>query len=135
MNQFLSGLTGRQAFWSSFIFLLVLPWIPLFAEWGLTGDVRPSSWQIFAALDALGLGVSSRNEALFGLGVLLAILFSLAYGGILSMENVDGAEPGVGFNSEFWRLVTMIVSIAMFLAHLGERYNRHVYDEEPFFQF
>ena len=61
--------------------------MPLLAEWGATGEVKSSSLQIFVALYGLGLGASSRNEVSFGVGVVVAIIFSISYGSILAMEN------------------------------------------------
>jgi hypothetical protein len=83
----LAQLSGRPAFWSSVFFLLLLAWVPLLAEWGATGEVKSSSLQTFVALYGLGLGASSRNEVSFGVGVVVALIFSISYGSILAMEN------------------------------------------------
>jgi|SRR5215213_1017723 len=131
---------GTPAFWSSVIFLLMLPWVPLLAEWGATGGVKSSSLQIFVALYGLGLGAASRGEIKFGFGVLVAILFSISYGSILSMENGKGEAHMTsvttgGFNSEWWWWAPLAVGIFLFIAHAAERYTRHVTEDTPFFEW
>jgi hypothetical protein len=131
----MARLKGRPAFWSSVFFLLLLPWVPLLAEWGATGEIKASSLQIFVALYALGLGASSRDEVRFGFGVLVAVVLSMSYGSILAMEDATVAEPGGGFSSAFWGGITIIVGVSLFIAHAAERYTRHVHDEAPFFEW
>jgi|SRR5215204_1996629 len=135
MDGWLDRLTGRPAFWSSVIFLLLVPWVPLLAEWGATGGVKSSSLQIFVALYGLGLGAASRDEVKFSFGLLVAIIFSISYGSILAMEDAEIAKAGEGFNGPFWWGVTIVVGVSLFIAHAAERYNRHVYDENPFFEW
>jgi hypothetical protein len=135
MGDLFARLTGRPAFWSSVIFLLLFPWVPLLAEWGATGHVKSSSLQIFVALYGLGLGAASQDEVRFGYGVLAAIMFSISYGSILAMENSTVAEPGGGFNSVFWWWVTMLAGVSLFIWHAAERYTRHVKDGTPFFEW
>ena len=135
MPNFLSRLWEYPAFWSSIFFLLVLPWVPIIAEWGATGEVKSSSLQIFVALYGLGLGASSRDEMKFGYGVLVAIVFSSSYGSILVRETDPVTGPGGGFDSAFWEWAPMIVGVALFIAHAAERYTRHVCEEAPFFEW
>src|SRR5215207_1995059 len=117
MDDLRSRLIGRPAFWSSVFFLLLLPWVPLLAEWGATGEVKSSSLQIFVALYGLGLGASSRNEVSFGFGVVVAIIFSMAFGSILATENLAVAGPDGGFNSPHWVWFSVIVGIALAIGH------------------
>jgi hypothetical protein len=135
MDGWFGMLTGRPAFWSSVVFLLLFPWVPLLAEWGATGGVKSSSLQIFVALYGLGLGAASRDEVMFSFGLLVAIIFSISFGSILAMEHAEVAKPGGGFIGAFWWGVTMFVGVALFIMHAAERYNRHVYDENPFFEW
>jgi hypothetical protein len=133
--QFFAGLSGRPAFWSSVFFLLLLPWVPLLAEWGATGDVKPSSWQIFVALYGLGLGAASRYEVSFGFGVVVAIIFSISYGSSLTRESDTAVGPGGVFSSDLWVWFSIIVGIVLAIGHGAERYTRHVQDEAPFFEW
>jgi hypothetical protein len=135
MRDLIARLTGRPAFWSSVFFLLWLPWVPLLAEWGATGEIKSSSLQIFVALYGLGLGAASRSEVSFGFGVVVAIIFSVSYGSILATENGTVAGPGGVFNSTPWVWFSAIVGIALAIRHGAERYTRHVQDEAPFFEW
>ena len=128
-------LAGRPAFWSSVFFLLLLPWVPLLAELGATGEVKASSLQIFVALYGLGLGAASRWEVIFGFGVVVAIIFSVSYGSILATENATVAGPGGIFDNAPWLWFSVIVGVALAIAHGAERYTRHVQDEAPFFEW
>ena len=135
MRGLFARLAGRPAFWSSVFFLLLLPWLPLLAELGTTGEVEPSSLQIFVALYGLGLGSASRWEILFGFGVVVAIIFSVSYGSILATANATAAGPGGVFDSALWVPFSIIVGIALAIAHGAERYTRHVLNEAPFFEW
>src|SRR5215208_4385105 len=106
MPNFLSRLWEYPAFWSSVCFLLLLPWVPIVAEWGATEEVKASSLQIFVALYGLGLGASSRDELKFGFGVLVAIVFSSSFGCNLVTEAATVPGPG-GFDGAFWEWAPM----------------------------
>jgi hypothetical protein len=81
------------------------------------------------------LGASSRGEVKFGLGVILAVVFSIAYGSILVGENGGGAAQHGGFNLKVWSWLTVFAGVMLFIMHAAERYERHVYNEEPFYEF
>jgi len=133
---FLARLYGGSAFWSSVFFTLLLPWVPLGAELGILGEVRSSSLQIFVVLYALGLGASSRGEGKFSLGVVLAIVFSVAYGSILVGESLSSANAATGgFNSGFWYWLSLFIGVVLFIIYAVERYDKHVKDGKPFLEF
>lgn len=135
MRSFLARLRGSSAFWSSIICFLLLPWVPLVAEWGVTGGVKSSSFQIFVVLYGLGLGASSRDQARFSFGLLVGVVFSISYGAILEADGARNVTYEGGFNSGYWWWITLVIGITLFILHATERYYRHVYNEEPFFEF
>jgi hypothetical protein len=116
--------------------LLVAPVvIPLVFEWGTTGMIRPSSLQLILALTVFTLGAASRFQLVFVVSAIVGFVWSGAYAHNLTIEASGAAKAPGGFGSEFWWLVTIVVGAGVFLYHVGERYIRHVWDGEPFFEF
>jgi hypothetical protein len=103
---------------------MILPLLPLVLE-GIVSEVKPSTFAITAAMYAMGIGLSSKNVAQFALCIVIGIIFSCVFGHS-SGGNADGAVI----------TATSIGSMLLvFVIHSIERYNRHVVDCIPFFEF
>jgi hypothetical protein len=88
-----------------------------------TGMVTERSLSLAAAMYAITIGLSSRNEFLLAVGI-VASLLNAAFFGFIS---VQGSQPPSLTVTLAW---VSIAAIA--LMHLFERANRHLYEREPF---
>ena len=119
---------GIPSEWQNFLFCvalhLTLPLMPLVIERWFTGQIEEKSAVLTAAMYSMALGLSSRNIAIFGMGLLAGILFSAAFGFLCQTNHLEKADS--------WSY-TVIIAIMIF--HAIERYNRHVVDQAPFLEF
>lgn len=115
-----------QNFCLCLIFHISLPLLPLGLELWRTGAVTASSATLVASMYAVSIGVSSRDKLLFGLGIIIAIIFATAFGTCLGPQ-----QPGL---PESVSLSLYSIGLMM-LCHIFERYNRHVVDRTPFWTF
>jgi hypothetical protein len=113
---------GSRRHWQQFIFCLILtliwPLLPLGFEWLTTDKVKLDSITLAASMYAIGIGVSSRNIALFGVALLEGFIFCLFYG-------LAASKPEPPHYALFWK-VSLVGMVLMFLCHAVERFNRHV---------
>lgn len=123
---------GLNEAWSNYIFCLalhmVLPLSPLIIEVVIRANHIPSiqTMSVTTSLYAIAIGLSSRNIALFGICLLIGILFSIFFGITVATTNYDA-------NSHYWPFVVCLSCV--FITHACERYNRHVADCTPFLEF
>lgn len=82
---------------------------------------------------SMAIGLSSRSVLLFGLGLFQGIIFSAAYGALV--HALANAAPGHTPHLERADMGSCVAIILIMLFHIVERYNRHVVDEAPFFEF
>lgn len=109
----------------SILFQMFLPLFPLFFEYWQTGVIKTETLTLLAALFAVSIGVSSRRKILFGISIIIGIIFSVAYG--LSSNT---STPLV--NSEYYAGGSIII---IFLMHAAERWNLHAIDKQPYWNF
>lgn len=107
---------------------MCLPLLPLGFEMLVRPEHSPSiqTLNITAAFYAVAIGLSSKNVAMFGLGIFVGVCFSALFGIVSSNPNLNG-------DMYFYSPIVCIVAI--FIIHACERYNRHVADCTPFFEF
>jgi len=74
---------------------------------------------------AISIGMSSRSRLIFGAGVVISIIFAVAYGMLLGQ-----APPLTNCGK-----LALGAIVFVFVFHGLERYNKHVADQEPFFEF
>lgn len=114
-----------QNYLLSVIFHMALPLLPLGLELITTGKLEDKSIILIAALYGITVGVASASGLMFGFGVVIGIVFSSVYG--VTEAGAKVAALSVGFAK-----MSMVI---VFVAQILERYNRHVVDRHPYFEF
>lgn len=118
--------------WEQYLSCLVMhvlaPFTPLFLEFVLTGQVDQKSWALFVAMYAMAIGITSSSKLMFGISLLVGVVFSAIFGAI-SKDTIAAASALPVEKMSMWVLVAIVV------IHAAERYNRHVVDRAPFWEF
>jgi len=123
---------GISKEWSNYLLCLLLhmtiPLLPLIFEIIIRSQHTPSiqTLNITAAFYAIAIGLSSKNVAMFGLCIFCSVCFSALFG---IVSTATQSESDVYFYSPIFCI------LAIFVIHACERYNRHVADCSPFFEF
>jgi len=107
------------------LFHMLLPLIPIGLELWLTNTVTDNSLTLAASMYAIAIGISSRSRLLFGSSIVISILFAIDYGITVGQH---ASLPGT-------RSVVIWGICAVFIFHALERYNRHIVDRMPFWEF
>ena len=109
----------------SLLFQLAVPLLPLLLEFWFSGQIKPETLTLTAALYSVSVGVSSANILLFGIGIVVGILFSVAFGvATISPTKVPNCE------------ILSIAAISLtFMIHAAERWNIHIADKKPYWRF
>ena len=115
--------------WQHFLFSVVvqlfLPLMPLVIELWLTGTIKGQTYAISVAMYSISIGVATRNLALLGLSIFVAVLFSSLFGYLASGNQLHYSVS-----------IPSIVTILSFMfIHATERYKRHVKEGELFIDF
>jgi len=123
---------GLPSYWQNYalclIFHLLLPLVPILSETVFAGSVRVSTLYLTASLYGLTLGSSAHSRLLFGAGVVISLLLAGAFGWAASLEMKHVTTlPGT--------TVPLIVILVLFVIHALERYNRHIVDRAPYWEF
>lgn len=106
-------------------FHLLLPFMPLLIEAVVLNHIEPKTLLLFLSVYPLTIGVSSQSRLLFGLTVVISLVYSVFFGLATGGLSVTAGVYRVGYSS---------VATAMFV-HMLERYNRHVAGRELFLEF
>jgi hypothetical protein len=104
---------------------MLLPLIPLGFEYVFAGNVNKSSLYIVTSMYAISLGVSSRSRLLFGSGIIVGFIFAALFGKAM------GEKPPTSSDMAY----PLITIFFVFLFHTFERYNRHVVERAPYWEF
>jgi hypothetical protein len=122
---------GLPKVWQEFLFCVILhmllPLLPLLLELWQAGAVTGKELSLAASMYAVSIGVSSRNKAIFALGVFISIAFASAYG---FQSPTSGGVPLRG-----GIYIACISILLILITHCCERYNMHVVDGVPFWEF
>lgn len=123
-----SKIPGLPVYWENFgisiLLHLLLPLLPLLIELLQNGVVGKTSLVLAASMYTISIGVSSRSRLMFAFTVLASIFYASLYGLVSGQSSTTIAEPA-----------SIIGILATFVVHAGERYNRHVADRTPFWEF
>lgn len=114
-----------QHFVLALLLVLVLPLLPLPVEFFITGDLETKTLFLAGAIYAISIAAASSSLAIVIIALIISILMSLGFAVVLSKVTIGSAAA--------W--VSMSVIISMMLLHGCERYNKHVADRKPFFEF
>ncbi|MCI3911534.1 hypothetical protein MQC82_18465 [Pseudomonas viridiflava] len=105
---------------------MLLPLLPLLIEAWMKGSPTESTAAITASMYSIAIGLSSRNKAMLGFCITISIIFSVVFG-------VVSASQASQLNDvKFYSGLSIFF---VFLIHIFERYNRHVVDCIPFWDF
>jgi hypothetical protein len=113
-----------EYFLLSMMFVLILPLLPLFMELFATREIKPDSMAMAIAMYAVGIGVTSRSQVVFGSCLLTGIIFAVVYG--VAVKSPSVAPSG--------RICWFTIGL-VFLIHGIERFQRHVQQRTPFLEF
>jgi hypothetical protein len=120
---------GLPPNWQDFLLCVLLhmalPFLPIILEHMIAGQVADKSLFLFTAMYPLAIGISSRNKLLFGIAVVTGIFFAVAF----------GVLTGGGRSLLLASVAVKYCLGTIILIHLFERYNRHVVDRTPFWDF
>ena len=117
------GRTGEYLLCIMFHFMF--PLLPIAAEASIQGGVATKSWLLFLSVYLPGIGVASRSRFLFGVAVVAGLFYATIFGASAAHLAVPQPFYWIG------HLLTLIVVTGL----LSERYNRHIAEEELFFDF
>lgn len=114
------------------VFHLLLPLLPLGVELLVAQKVSVSSLSLSVAMYSISIGGSSKSRLQFGLSVVICIAYSIVFG--LTVPGAPAAAQvsqtlanSSGYGA--WAL------LFIFVYHALERYNRHVVDRAPYWEF
>ena len=122
---------GLPPHWEEYLLCVLmhmaLPFLPLLFEllFSSAHTISDKSLMLFSAMYALSIGLSSNSKLMFGFTVVISIFFSVAFG------VVAGGGSSIT-NSEVYSYFALF---AIFVIHALERFNRHVIDQTPFWEF
>ena len=117
--------THVQEYIVCLILHLLLPLMPLGIEYWVSKTVSDKSSTLTATMYCIAIGTSSRSRLIFGASIVIAIFLSVAYG--LCMKETGHPEGS--------STLAFVAIIFIFITHSFERWNRHVADKEPFWEF
>jgi hypothetical protein len=134
---------------------MVLPLVPLGLEKIIVGSVSEQSVTLAAAMYPISIGAVSRSIGLFGIALVITIVFAAVFGAVMQDERgriktretvlarqeksdntpVEGVKELKHDAIPFSRTGAFIAIGCVFLCHLLERYNYHVVDGKSPFEF
>ena len=133
MAKKIPGLPGHwQQFVLCLVFHLVLPLLPLGVELLVAQRISVSSLSLSAAMYSISIGGSSKSRLQFGLSILICIAYSIIFGLTVpgapaSSQVAQALNPSSAYGA--WALGFI------FVMHAAERYNRHVVERAPYWEF
>lgn len=108
---------------------MLVPLLPLLIEaLKMKGWPTESTLAITASMYSISIGLSSRNKAAFSLCLFVGILFAMAFGLSIGSDSDSDSLALV-------RVGSAITILFVFGIHSCERYNRHVVECVPFWNF
>ena len=120
---------GLPDHWEHFLSCLLMhvaaPFLPLALEKFFTDSVEDKSLFLFVAMYAMAIGITSSSRLIYSLTLLVGVAFSALYGSVAKGHALPASTSGVAF----------VVLGAIVLVHCMERFNRHVVDRAPFWEF
>ena len=123
------GIKGLPDHWQNYILCIILhmflPLLPITMEYWLNGIISDKTLTLAASMYTITIGISSRNPLFFGSTIVASIVFAFSYGIVVDHQST----------LPYIRIISFIGIVTVFIAHLLERYNRHIIDRSPFLPF
>lgn len=107
------------------LFHLLLPLLPLGLELIVLQHIEHKTLLLFLAIYPLGIGITSRSRLMFGITIVIGIVYSIFFGMNAGGISMASAVYVGGYSC----------LISTVLVHACERYNRHVAERELFWDF
>jgi hypothetical protein len=114
-----------QEYYLCILFRLVLPILPILFELWIIGSISSKSLMLTTAMYAISIGNASQYKLMFGLTIIIGIIFSMCFGIVAS-----GSIPLL--HSEICAKISIVF---IFLIASVEKYTMHVTDRIPFWNF
>ena len=120
---------GLPDYWEQYLSCMLMhiaaPFLPLVLELLFSSKIEGKSLLLFIAMYALAIGITSASKLVFSLTLLTGFVYCATYGWV-----VKGGDP-----EALTGWVAVFVLAAIIIVHGLERYNRHVVDRAPFWEF
>jgi len=121
---------GLPYYWENFLasilMILLLPLLPLVIEWVRQGVINEASLALSASMYTISIGVTSRSRLIFAIAIFASVFYAFLYG---SATDIASTYPLFLYKAAVWGI------IFTFILHTLERYNKHVADRTPFWEF
>jgi hypothetical protein len=129
MRKPIEGISEESTeFLTCIILHMLVPLLPLIIEsWKMKGDASEATLAITASMYSISIGLSSRNKGVFSLCLFISFLFSMAFG-------LSVGAPASGI-LPLLKISALITIVLVFIIHSCERYNIHVVECAPFWNF
>jgi hypothetical protein len=125
-----------QDYFICLAFHMILPLFPLGIEYFCTSTISEKTLDLTAAIYGVSIGGSSRSKLLFGSGVFVSIIFAIAFGIAIGQSSQSSqAVTNPMLPLPFTGILAGICIFLIFVVHAAERYNRHIVDRTPFWEF
>lgn len=116
--------------WNDFIICIVLhmvfPLLPLLIEFIIIDSITDKTLAITTSMYSVAIGLSSRSMLMFVLCFVISFIFSAIFGMISVSQS---------FSLAYVHIASTISIFCIFVIHCCERYNKHVVDCAPFWEF
>jgi len=116
--------------WDDFLICILLhmsfPLLPLLIEYLLRSAITDETCAITTSMYSIAIGLSSKNKLMFASCIIVSVIFSVIFGMISVSQS---------FSLNHVKTASLISIFCIFLVHCCERYNRHVVDCVPFWEF
>ena len=131
---------GLDERWEQFLLCviahMILPFLPLGFEYWTTNNISAESLSIATAMYALSIGVSSKISVITLLCGCVCLIFSFAYGNLVALSvDTSNASNQVITSLNGVDSIAFFCLLSIFIAHIIERYVRHIKFDESFFEF
>lgn len=114
---------------------MLLPLLPLiFETWKTSGHPSEAILAISTSMYSIAIGMSSRNKAIFAICVFVSILFSIVFG-MLNVTEISASQNSDSPPLDNVSPLSIITIAVIFFIHACERYNKHVVECIPFWDF
>jgi len=118
-----------EKYWQEYLlcvlFQLLFPVLPILLEQWITGGISGKSLMLTTAIYSISVGNSSHEKLLFGLAVVISIIFAVNFGIV-----AGGSDPLYKSG-----LAATVCIFFLFLISLFEKYAVHVTEKKLYWKF